>query len=91
MFAQTQQYDLLLQGGHVIDAKNNVDAVRDVAIRDGKIAAVAQRIDPAQAFKVVNVNALYVTHGDARVLTVFVSYLHHLLAALLVELRNANA
>jgi dihydroorotase len=63
MFAQTQQYDLLLQGGHVIDAKNNVDAVRDVAIRDGKIAAVAQRIDPAQAFKVVNVNALYVTPG----------------------------
>jgi dihydroorotase len=63
MFAQTQQYDLLLQGGHVIDAKNNVDAVRDVAIRDGKIAAVAQRIDPAQAFKVVNVNGLYVTPG----------------------------
>jgi len=63
LFAQTQQYDLLLQGGHVIDAKNNIDAVRDVAIRDGKIAAVAQRIDPAQAFKVVNVNGLYVTPG----------------------------
>ena len=62
-FAQTQQYDLLLQGGHVIDAKNNIDAVRDVAIRDGKIAAVAQRIDPAQAFKVVNLNGLYVTPG----------------------------
>jgi dihydroorotase len=65
LFAQPQQqpYDLLLQGGHVIDAKNNLDAVRDVAIRDGKIAAVAQRIDPAQAFKVVNVNGLYVTPG----------------------------
>jgi dihydroorotase len=63
LFAQQQQYDLLLQGGHVIDAKNNLDAVRDVAIRDGKIAAVAQRIDPAQAFKVVNVNGLYVTPG----------------------------
>jgi dihydroorotase len=61
--AQAQQYDLLLQGGHVIDAKNNIDAVRDVAIRDGKIALVAQRIDPAQAFKVVNVNGLYVTPG----------------------------
>jgi dihydroorotase len=63
LFAQTQQYDLLLQGGHVIDAKNNIDAVRDVAIKDGKIAAVAQRIDPAQAFKVVNLNGLYVTPG----------------------------
>jgi len=61
--AQTQQYDLLLQGGHVIDAKNNIDAVRDVAIRDGKIALVAARIDPAQAFKVVDVKGLYVTAG----------------------------
>ena len=32
LFAQQQQYDLLLQSGHVIDAKNNLDAVRDVAI-----------------------------------------------------------
>ncbi len=62
-FAQTQQYDLLLQGGHVIDAKNSIDAVRDVAIRDGKIALVAARIDPAQAFKVVDVKGLYVTPG----------------------------
>jgi dihydroorotase len=61
--AQTQPYDLLLQGGHVIDAKNNIDAVRDVGIKDGKIALVAQRIDPAQAFKVVNVAGLYVTPG----------------------------
>jgi dihydroorotase len=61
-FAQPQ-YDLLLQGGHVIDAKNNIDAVRDVAIKDGKVAAVVQRIDPAQALKVVNVNGLYVTPG----------------------------
>jgi dihydroorotase len=57
------RYDLLLQGGHVIDAKNNLDAVRDVAILDGKIAAVAPGIDPAQAFKVVNVSGLYVTPG----------------------------
>ncbi len=61
--AQTQPYDLLLQGGHLIDAKNNIDAVRDVAIHDGKVALVAARIDPAQAFKVVNVGGLYVTTG----------------------------
>src|SRR5712691_6095975 len=61
-FAQTQ-YDLLLEGGHVIDAKNKISAVRDVAIRDGKIAAVAEHIDPAQAFKVINVHGLYVTPG----------------------------
>lgn len=57
------QYDLLLQGGHVIDAKNHVSAVRDVAIRDGKIAAVAEHIDPSLAFKVINVGGLYVTPG----------------------------
>jgi dihydroorotase len=61
--AQPQPYDLLLQGGHVIDAKNNIDAVSDVAISGGKIALVAQHIDPAQAFKVVNVAGLYVTPG----------------------------
>ena len=38
---EEKQYDLLLKGGHVIDPKNNVDAVRDVAIKDGKIAKVA--------------------------------------------------
>ena len=57
------RYDLLLEGGHVIDAKNNISATRDVAIRDGKIAAVADHIVPAQAFKVVNVRGLYVTPG----------------------------
>jgi len=61
-FAQTK-YDLLLQGGHVVDAKNKINAIRDVAILDGKIAEVAARIDPARANKVVNVKGLYVTPG----------------------------
>jgi dihydroorotase len=58
-----QQYDLLLKGGHVIDARNRISAVRDVAIANGKIAAVAARIDPAAALKVVDVSGLYVTPG----------------------------
>ena len=57
------QYDLLLQGGHVIDSKNKISAIRDVAVRDGKIAAAAEHIDPAQALKVVNLHGLYVTPG----------------------------
>ena len=60
---QTTQYDLLLQGGHVIDAKNKISAVRDVALKDGKIAAVAAHIDPSEALKTVNVSGLYVTPG----------------------------
>src|SRR5437899_9651314 len=61
--AVAQEYDLLLQGGHVIDGKNKISAVRDVAIRAGKSAEVAARIDPSKARKVVNVAGLYVTPG----------------------------
>lgn len=61
-FAQAQ-YDLLIKGGHVIDGKNNLSAVRDVAIQDGKIAAVAANIDRAKAKKVVDATGLYVTPG----------------------------
>ena len=39
-----QQYDLLLKGGHVIDPKNRLDSVRDVAISAGRIARVAESI-----------------------------------------------
>lgn len=62
LMGQTQ-YDLLLHGGHVIDAKSHVSAIRDVAIRDGKIAAVSAHIDPSTALKVVDVSGLYVTPG----------------------------
>jgi dihydroorotase len=61
--ASAQDYDLVLRGGHVIDPKNNLSAVRDIAVRDGRIAAVAAKIDPAQAHKVVDVTGLYVTPG----------------------------
>jgi dihydroorotase len=61
--AVAQEYDLLLKGGHVVDGKNRINAVRDVAIRAGKIAAVAASIDPAQAHRVVNVAGLYVAPG----------------------------
>ena len=57
------KYDLLLQGGHVIDAKNGLSAVRDVGIKSGKIAAVAAHLDAKDALKAVNVSGLYVTPG----------------------------
>ena len=56
-------YDLLLQGGHVIDPKNRISAVRDVAIKDGKVAAVAASIPASQARKTVAVKGLYVVPG----------------------------
>ena len=60
---QQQKYDLLLKGGHVIDPRNRISAVRDVAVASGKVAAVAASINPADALKVVDVSGLYVTPG----------------------------
>lgn len=62
-FGQQGRYDLILKGGHVIDPKNGVDAVMDVAIRAGKIAAVQANISPDGALKVIDVAGLYVTPG----------------------------
>jgi dihydroorotase len=51
-------YDLLLKGGHVIDARNQISDVRDVAISGNKIAAVAKNIPASQARAVVDVSSL---------------------------------
>src|SRR5882724_956341 len=56
-------YDLLLKGGQVIDGRNNLNAVRDVAIKDGKIAAVAANIAVSRAAKTIDASGLYVTPG----------------------------
>ena len=58
-----QPYDLLLRGGHVIDPRNGVDAVADVAIREGKVAAVRPGIPASEARRHVDVSGLYVTPG----------------------------
>ena len=56
-------YDLILKGGHVLDAKNHVDGVIDVAIKDGLIAKVAKDIPATDGVKAVELNGLYVTPG----------------------------
>jgi dihydroorotase len=60
---QVFRYDLLLKGGHVIDPANHIDEVRDVAVSQGKIAAVEKNIPEDQAGKIVDVSKLYVTPG----------------------------
>ena len=62
-FAQQAQYDLLLQGGYVIDPRNGISGRRDVAISDGVIAAVAESIDASTADRAVDVSELYITPG----------------------------
>ncbi len=57
------QYDLLLQGGHVIDPANKVDAIMDVAIVDGRIAAVGPNLPSANAKTVMDAKGCVVTPG----------------------------
>lgn len=61
--AQKPEFDLLIRNGHVIDPKNGVDAVRDVAVAGGKIAMIAENIAPSRARDVVDATGLYVTPG----------------------------
>jgi len=57
-----QNYDLVIKGGRVIDPKNKINEAMDIAIRDGKIEAVAKHIDAKQA-QVVDAKGLIVTPG----------------------------
>ena len=61
--SKAQDIDLLLKGGHVIDAKNNIDRKMDVAISAGKIFRVAADIPAGTAKKVVDVSGLIVAPG----------------------------
>ena len=59
----SQSYNIVIRNGHVIDPKNNIDQVMDVAISDGKIVMVAKNIDTKDATQVVNAEGMYVTPG----------------------------
>jgi dihydroorotase len=61
--AHAQQYTLLIKGGHVIDPKNGIDAVMDIALLNDTIAKVAANIDVATAKNVIDAKGLYVTPG----------------------------
>lgn len=58
-----QDYDVLLQGGTLLDPKNEINQQMDVAIKDGKIAAVEEKIVPSSAKQVIEVKGLIVTPG----------------------------
>jgi dihydroorotase len=58
-----QSYDLLLKGGRLIDPKNGIDGPRDIAVTDGRVAAVAANIPAAQSKKTIDVTGLILTPG----------------------------
>src|SRR5436190_22876758 len=57
------QYELLLKGAHVIDPKNNINQPMDLAIADGKVAAVAANLEASRAKRTIDLKGLYLTPG----------------------------
>ena len=58
-----RKYDLLLLGGRVIDPAKGMDKVADIAIHEGLLVAVEDKIDPKRARNTINVEGLIVTPG----------------------------
>jgi len=59
----TQVYDILIKNGHVIDAKNNLNKIIDIAIVDNKIALIQKNISINSALIIIDANGLYVSPG----------------------------
>ncbi|MBP3439525.1 MAG: amidohydrolase family protein [Sutterella sp.] len=55
-------YDLLLRGAHVVDPLNGVNGIADVAVADGKIAAVGRDLEGA-AREVIDLTGLVLQPG----------------------------
>jgi dihydroorotase len=56
-------YDLLIQGGELIDPGGGTQGRYDLALRDGKVALIAPAIDAAQAREVLDATGQIVTPG----------------------------
>jgi dihydroorotase len=58
-----QKIEMLIKGGHVIDPKNNIDGIFDVAISNGRILKIAKGIDTHNALHVVDARGMFVVPG----------------------------
>jgi len=56
-------FDLLIRGGEVVDPSQNLRGVRDVAVKDGRIAALAESLPDADTKRTVDARGLIVTPG----------------------------
>ena len=56
-------YDLLIKGGRVIDPAQKKDGLLDVAVSDGKIAAVGPDISPGVGGRIIDATGKIVTPG----------------------------
>lgn len=73
--SRSKIYGIVIKGGHVIDPKNSINELMDIAIQtapanrqgqsvvEPRIALIAKNIDTALAFQVVDARGMYVTPG----------------------------
>jgi N-acyl-D-aspartate/D-glutamate deacylase len=61
ILAAAQQYDLVLEGGRVMDPETSLDVIRNVGIRDGKIVRISP--EPLSGKRVIHASALVVAPG----------------------------
>ena len=59
----SQDYDILIQNGHVIDLKNKIDDVYDIAISKNKIVSVDKKLNAKNAKRVIDASGLIVVPG----------------------------
>ena len=57
------KYDLVIKGGRVIDPGQKLDGIMDVAVRNGKIAALQASIPASDAMEVLDAAGRLVTPG----------------------------
>lgn len=58
-----QNYDLLIKNGHLIDPKNGINQKMDIAINNGKIAAVEKFIIEGTSKKIIDAKGLIISPG----------------------------
>ena len=61
IFLSAQQYDIVLEGGRVMDPETGLDGVRNVGIRDGKIISISA--EPLIGRRVIHASGLVVAPG----------------------------
>ena len=63
MTAPSPAYDLVLNGGTLLDPAQGIHNRRDIAFKDGLVANVAERIEPASGATAVDVSGKLITPG----------------------------
>ena len=57
------KYDLLIKGGKIVDPSQGLNAQRDLALSNGKVASIQEHIDPIQCRETIDASGMIVSPG----------------------------